>query len=959
MLDEYEKKRDFGRTPEPPPGDAPGDAGALTFVVQKHAARRLHYDFRLELDGVLKSWAVPKGPSLDPTDKRLAVLVEDHPLDYASFEGVIPRGEYGAGQVIVWDAGTYSPDEGGRLSSDDRAEAAERTRAGLARGKLSFTLRGEKMQGSWTLVKSRIGEKEWLLIKHEDEFADPQGDLLADGRSVRTGRTVEDLGAALGEPAAPAGASTPPDLRATLEGVPGARRGPFPRPYAPMLPSLASKPFSHPDWVFEPKLDGVRALAFVQGGRARLLARSGIETTGQYPVLAAEIGRGFRGDVILDGEIVALDDDGRPSFHRLAHRIHLQAEVDVRRAEAEIPLVYYAFDLLYLDGYDLRSVPLERRKRLLEEQLGAAGFGRIVLLPHFEGDGEIAFHAAVEHGFEGVVAKRRGSAYETGRRSPRWLKVKGTSTEDFVIGAYSRGTGNRADTFGALLVGTIGANDQLEYVAHVGTGFDDRLLRELLAQLEPLQSPTCPFTVQPPLKGPTTWVQPVLVAEVKYDQRTPDGSIRSPVFVRLRPDKLPQEAMGSDAEPVEPAAVAVLTDESGTEEAVDRASTPPLHAETEPETCAGRGAGSEAGSPVPLDYGAGSLGTSTQDALDQLAQAGNNLLLEVGGQRIGLTNLDKELWPATERRALTKRDLIAYYAAMAPYLLPHLRDRPLTLIRLPNGIGGQRFYQKHGEELPEFVEMVRHYSKQVSGDQDYLLCNNLPTLLWLGQVAAIELHSSYCRINPEPDAQHLSKVYAGSRENYMRSLLNFPDFVVFDLDPYIYAGTEAPGEEPQLNREAFAKTSETALWLKEILDGLSLRGFLKTTGRTGLHIYVPIRRDLDYDASRALAESITGYLARSHPTDVTVEWSVPRRTGRVFADYNQNARAKTLASIYSPRGTPEASVSVPLGWDELGRVYPTDFTILDVPERLRQLGDLWAGILDAKHDLKALADRVP
>jgi bifunctional non-homologous end joining protein LigD len=949
MLDDYEKKRDFGRTPEPPPGDAPDGRGSLTFVVQKHAARRLHYDFRLELDGVLKSWAVPKGPSLDPADKRLAVLVEDHPLDYASFEGVIPRGEYGAGQVIVWDAGTYSPDEGGRLSFEDRAEAAERARAALARGKLSFTLRGEKLQGSWTLVKSRIGEKEWLLIKHEDGFGDPQADLLADGRSVQSGRTVEDLGAALLEPAAAAVGSTPPNLSATLEGVPGARRGPFPRPFAPMLPSLASKPFSHPDWIFEPKLDGVRALAFVQGSRALLLARSGIETTGQYPVLATELGRHFRRDVILDGEIVALDDDGRPSFHRLAHRIHLQAEVDVRRAEAEIPLVYYAFDLLYLDGYDLRSVPLERRKGLLEEQFGAAGFGRIVLLPHFVGDGEIAFHAAVAHGFEGVVAKRRGSPYEAGRRSRRWLKVKGTSTEDFVVGGYSRGTGNRADTFGALLVGAFGAHDQLEYVAHVGTGFDDRLLRELLARLEPLQSPTCPFTVQPPLKGPTTWVRPELVAEVKYDQRTPDGSIRSPVFVRLRPDKLPREATGSDAEPVEPGTVVA----DGSENAVFTPVLPQGWADGRSE---GLVPAPEAAAPnaVPALHE-----SAIEEILDQLAQAGSSLLLEIEGQRIGLTNLDKELWPATERHALTKRDLIAYYAAMASYLLSHLRDRPLTLIRLPNGIGGQRFYQKHGDELPEFVEMVRHYSKQVDGDQDYLLCNNLPTLLWLGQVAAIELHSSYCRINPEPDAQHLSRVYAGSRENYMRSLLNFPDFVVFDLDPYIYAGTEGPGEEPQLNREAFAKTSETALWLKEVLDGLSLRGFLKTTGRTGLHIYVPIRRDLDYDASRALAESITGYLARSHPADVTVEWSVPRRTGKVFADYNQNARAKTLASIYSPRATPEASVSVPLSWDELGHVYPTNFTILDVPERLRQIGDLWAGILDAKHDLKALAERVP
>jgi bifunctional non-homologous end joining protein LigD len=907
-LSKYDEKRDFQRTPEPP-GKLKSSGGPLTFVVQKHAARRLHYDFRLEVDGVLKSWAVPNGPSLNPADKRLAVQTEDHPLDYASFEGVIPRGEYGGGQVIVWDNGTYSPDEGGKLSFDDRAEAEDRVRQELSKGKLSVFLRGRKLKGSWTLVKTRRSEKDWLLIKHQDELADPQTDILKKDRSVVSRLSIEDLKAGrLPDPTRQAG------LAAGPEDLPGARRASFPRSAAPMLPTLSDGPFSHPDWLFEPKFDGVRAVALIRDGRVKLVSRRGLDPTLQYPSLCEHLAQQPERELVVDGEIVALDEDGRPSFQRLQQRLNLTRDRDIRRAEAQIPLHYFVFDLLYLQGFDLSGVRLDQRKALLESVLVQSETVR--LLEHFEADGNAAYEAAVEHGLEGVVAKHRGSLYEVGRRSRHWLKVKSTRSADFVVAGYTPGKGARARTFGALALGYPDDHGQLVYAGNVGSGFDDRSLADLQRRLDSLKVEVCPFPDKPPVEAGTTWVRPELVAEIKYGQWTRDGRLRAPVFLRLRQDKPAAEAD-------QPAVVSAPVSQAQVSD----------------------GAGS-------------SLETQVQSVLEQLSDEAEKLALRVDGHRIPLTNLDKEFWPAIEqRRALTKRDLIVYFARVATCLLPHLKDRPLTLTRYPDGIHGERFYQKHWEHpLPEFVETVRLFSEHNNADQDYLLCNNLPTLLWLGQIADLELHTWYSRVSPEPDGSHLSNVFTGSEAAIDRSLLNYPDFIVFDLDPYIYSGSEAKGSEPELNRAAFAKTCEVALWLKDILDSLSLSSFVKTTGRTGLHIYVPILRQLDYDAARSAAQAIGQFLMRQHFRDVTMEWAVPKRKGKVFFDHNQNVRGKTLASLYSPRPLPEAAVSMPVRWDELGKIFPTDFTIMTAPERLKETGDLWSAILDAKHDLGALLE---
>jgi bifunctional non-homologous end joining protein LigD len=905
VLDEYRAKRDFTRTAEPAPGAESDHTGPLTFVVQKHAARRLHYDFRLEVDGVLKSWPIPNGPSYTHGEKRLAVMTEDHPLDYATFEGIIPKGEYGGGQVIVWDAGIYAPEDNGKPCFD-RTRAEALVRKGIKQGKLSLFLQGRKLHGGWTLVHTQ--DKNWLFLKKDDSFADPNHDVVAEAASVLSGLTIEDLKAGRLPDPRRSGMLLLDPTHAT-----GARRSPMPRMLSPMLPSLADKPFSHPNWLFEPKLDGYRVIATVADGDVRLASRRGLDCSAEYPWLTDALRLQPYRNAIFDGEIVALDDHGRSSFQLLQNRA----------SEPRPFLLYYAFDVLYRDGYDLRGVPLDQRKELLGNSLIPSD--RVRLVDTYAEDGITLYDAVRSNGMEGIVAKRRDSRYETGKRTDSWLKIKATHSDEFVVGGYTVGSGSRAKTFGSLVVGYYkpGAS-KLTYVGHAGSGFDERSLRTVHGRLTAIRTDTSPFEGEVPTMGvwhrpgkadgPITWVMPELVAQVKYAERTQEGILRAPVYLGLREDK--------DARDV--TAVEVV---------------PPPSSEDPP------------GDTPPTG------GRPTDDIVEALLDhRGEKLTLKVEGHDIAFSNLNKVFWPAHgDQRPLTKRDLVVYYARVAPYLLPHLRDRPLTLVRFPNGIHGGSFYQKHyAQPLPSYVDTVWLYSDHNKGDGEYLLANNLPTLLWLGQVADIELHTWYSRVNPAGDGQGRPTTFAGSMENMQRSLLNYPDFVVFDLDPYLYSGKEARGAEPELHAEGFAATSQVALWLKEMLDGLGLASFVKTTGRTGLHIYVPIVRNLDYHATHTISETLARFLVQQHPNEVTIEWAVDKRRGKVFADYNQNVRGKTLASIYSPRVLPWAAVSMPLRWDEVGKVFPTDFTILSAPDRLREVGDLWSNVLDSKHDLAGL-----
>jgi bifunctional non-homologous end joining protein LigD len=881
MLEQYQEKRDFRRTSEPDP-QVQGGEGPLIFVVQKHAARRLHYDFRLELDGVLKSWAVPKGPSLDPSQKRLAAMVEDHPFDYHSFEGVIPKGQYGGGEVIVWDRGTYSPDEGGELSFNDHGKAAEEARDGLSKGKLSFTLRGHKLKGSWTLVKMAKREKDWLLIKHRDDYADADRDILKDEVSAISGLTIDDLKSGKKPEDAEGTSANPAEL-------PGARKSRFPSSVKPMLATPVSKAFNDPDWLFEPKLDGYRAIAFVKEGEARLHSRRGLDISTKYSSLLPELQQQPAAELILDGEIIALDEKGRSCFQCLQQ--YLKAMQGRAHTEPSIPLVYYIFDILYLDGYDLREVPLSNRKDLLQATLKTSEHIRVV--DFYEKEGKTVYKAAIDNGLEGAIAKQRHSIYETGKRSRSWLKVKPVLTGDFVITGYNRGSSSRANTFGALLLGYYDDEGNLVYSGHVGSGFDEQALNDLRQRLDKLITDDCPFLDLPPLNAPTTWVSPELVAEVKYEEVTQDGYLRIPVFLRLRDDKPAGEVH---------------------------------HPEPTLST------------PVEVGIPRVTKKDATEEMLAQIGNDKDSFSLKVEDEEVGLTNLGKELWPD-----ITKRDLITYLVKVSPYILPHLKDRPLTFSRYPDGVSGEHFYQRHWDNpLPPFVDKVNLPSEHGTRRRDYMICNNLATLLWLGQLANLEIHTWFSRVVAMPDLP------AGSEVDY---LIQRPDFIIFDIDPYLYSGNEAEGAEPELNPDAFNKGCQATLWLKEVLDDLSLFSFVKTSGRTGLHIYVPILRQFDYGAVRSAARTIGRFLHQKHPEDITLDWAVEKRTGKVFIDYNQNVRGKTLASIYSPRPSSEATVSIPLRWNELGKVYPTDFTILNVPDRLAAIGEIWAGILEAKSDL--------
>jgi bifunctional non-homologous end joining protein LigD len=878
-LGEYSAKRSFKATPEPAPAVPAGRDGPLMFVIQQHSATRLHYDFRIECDGVLMSWAVPKGPSLDPAEKRLAVRTEDHPFDYGSFEGIIPAGQYGAGEVIVWDCGVYSPDEDDETWFHDRARAEQLVREGLGAGKLSLLLRGEKVKGSFALVRTK-DSKTWLLIKHKDRFV-AKGALAAQERSVLSGVTVAEMTA------------VPVQRIPAARLVPSGDKRPLPDKLAPMHAEPGDAVFNSPDWMWEPKLDGYRALAIIDQYGVKLRSRRGLELGQDFPRLVVELGRQAVDSMVLDGEIVAFDASGKPSFGAMQNR-----GSGAERA------VFYCFDLLYFAGVDLRKATYADRRRYLAQCLLPSP---LVQLVHAEDDGLALHKAAMESGFEGLIGKRKNSMYEAGKRSSAWLKVKATNTADFVIGGYTKGKGARAP-LGALLLG-YWQGKKLRFASHVGSGFDDKTLARTLQLLEPLRRKSNPFAETPQLNAPASWVEPRLVAEVKFQGWTDDHHLRAPVFLRLRDDIEPSE--------------------------VHR------QAKVKSEAPGPRG--------------------EIEQVLDQLRAGKPALTLAVGEHQIKLTHLDRVYWPADpalKQPPLTKRDLLRYFAQVSPFILPHLADRPLTMIRMPAGIHGQRFFQKHWEqERPRFAQTITLFSSSKSESHEYLLCNNLPTLLWLAQSGTLEFHVWHSRAKPGPDAKGKGTDYASSERSLEASVLNYPDYVVFDIDPYIYSGKEAKGAEPELNTVAFEKGKEVAFWLRELLQSLSMESIVKTSGKTGLHVFVPIRRTIDFDAAREVSEKVGRHLMRLHPKDITLEWSVPKRSGKIFMDYNMNVRGKTLNVAYSPRGAPGAPVSMPLTWEELAKAHPLDFRLTNAAERLARTGDRWRDALKDKQGLEQALHR--
>jgi bifunctional non-homologous end joining protein LigD len=627
-LKEYSRKRSFKKTPEPEPR-VQSTPGGNYFCVQRHDATRLHYDFRLEVDGTLKSWAVPKGPSLEPLAKHLAMHVEDHPLDYGSFEGNIPKGEYGGGSVMLWDRGSYD------LLGDAPALAQ------IEHGDFKFRLHGEKLRGEFALVLMRGRGKgnEWLLIKKKDAEAKPGWNIEDYARSVLTGRTQQEIAEGL----PPATSHQPPATN--LGAIEGAVQSPMPRTVSPMLATIATRPPSGDVWLYEVKWDGVRALCFIDLDQAdsqlRIFSRTQKRCEQQYPELSVLPRQVKASQAILDGEIAVLDDQGRSSFSLIQPRISVADANAIAHLSRSTPVHLFLFDLLYLDGYDLRGATLDERKRLLAEIVTPSE--RIHVSDYFTVDGSAMLEAARGHGLEGIVAKARSSKYE-GRRSRDWLKIKINTTDDFVIGGFTHG---ERDYFSSLVLGRYDG-EKLVHAGQVGTGFNEKSLKEIFSKLEPLITKKSPFAGKVKALRDVTWVKPELVAEIKYLEITPDGLLRAPVFIALRTDKHPKEYQG---------------DEEYKEHGEYKVDKGPL---------------------IP-------------------AKSPAEVTLEIEGHRLKLTNLNKVFYPG---EGITKRDVINYYDAVAPLILPHLRDRPLSLKRYPNGINEQFFFQKDAEgKVPEWVRL--------------------------------------------------------------------------------------------------------------------------------------------------------------------------------------------------------------------------------------------------------------
>ena len=851
-LEEYAKKRRFENTPEPAPGGRRGSGNY--FCVQRHDATRLHYDFRLEIDGVLKSWAVPKGPTLDPAVKHFAAHVEDHPLEYGDFEGNIPAGNYGAGSVMLWDRGTFE-----LLGGVAGAEQ-------LARGDLKFRLHGEKLNGDFALVhmKGRGKSNDWLIIKKRDQFAALGWDVEAHSTSVLSGRTQQEIAQNLparqskrntagaadrvwtsSRPArrggraeaAAAAQARPAKEPAAIDWtkIRGARAAEMPTALAPMLATLADQPPRGAEWLFEVKWDGVRAIAFIENQEIRVASRSGARCERQYPELAVIPHQVAAERAVLDGEIAVLDAKGVSQFHLIQPRIANTDPNTIAHLARSHPAVYFVFDLLYLDGYDLRRVSLAERRKLLEQMVTPGGALR--LSEAFPGAGAELLEAAREHGLEGVVAKHAASGYES-RRSREWLKIKITGDREFVIGGFTAPEGARS-YFGALVLGEYDEGE-LRWVGNVGTGFDQKLLEQVHARLQPLIVSECPFRQRPAPDRGMTWVKPELVCQVKYASWTPERHLRAPVFLGLREDKQAAEV-----------------------------------------------------GPEPEEL---------------LAAGEKEATREIDGHTLKFTNLGKVFYPD---EGYTKRDVLNYYSRVAHLIVPHLRDRPLSLKRYPDGIQKEYFFQKNvHEHFPDWLRTERIESEHTAKPIRYCFAEDRAGLLYLVNLGCID-HNPWMSRSPR---------------------LDYPDYVLIDLDP---------------QECSYDRIVEAALVVKDLLDRIGLTGYPKTTGGDGMHVYVPVEPVYTFDETRAVAELLARLADSGHPGLFTMPRTVSKREkDRVYFDYMQNAKSKTIAAPYVLRAYPGAPVATPLEWSEVRPgLRPAQFNIENAPDRFAEKGDLFGGVL--------------
>lgn len=845
----YQEKRDFQKTPEPR-GKPHAQAG-FSYVIQKHAARRLHYDFRLELDGVLLSWAVPKGPSLDPKVKRLAVQTEDHPVEYGSFEGIIPKGEYGGGTVMLWDQGTWEPE------GDPRQD--------YRKGRLSFTLHGKRLKGKWHLVRTR-GAKDsgqnWLLFKGSDRSAVGDGESLVEtaDRSVATHRTMPEIAEddrssihssksrkhrPKGSVLAPrsVSAAARPDLATASRS-----------PRAPAILEVQKATLSRDvpegeEWLHEIKLDGYRVLAHLEKPDVQLMTRSGKDFGSKTPALARELSELASKGTVLDGEIVVLRDDGVSDFQRLQNALGATTRGEI---------LYCAFDLLFLEGRDLRDRPLRERKQLLKDLLSRGPeLAHVRLSDHVIGSGPKFFTSACEAGLEGIVSKRIDAPYRAGR-SLEWLKIKCSARQEFVIGGFSEPSGSRSH-LGAILIG-VWKDRELAYSGKVGTGFTEASLAELHGQLSGLERKKSPF-VNPPRGAESRgvhWVSPQLVAEIEFTEFTNDGRLRHPVFRGLRQDKPAREVVREHSLPSPPSRRA-------TKKRSPNRATP----SSAPELPA-----------LPAGF--------------------------------SLTHSDRVLYP---EQGITKQQLAEYTVLVAPYMLPHVSERPLTLVRCPGGQQKACFFQKHAQKgQPQEIRLFSN--GESDGAADFMFIRDLEGLLALCQMGVLEIHTWGSHV------RNLEK----------------PDLLVFDLDP-----------DPSVSWE---RVVEGARLIRSLFERLELESFVKTTGGKGLHVCVPIRPRLEWDDVKEFCRSLAESLVLHAPDRYVATVSKAKRRGKIFVDYLRNGRGATFIAPYSTRARPGAPVAVPVSWQELDRVRSDSFTLETLPKRLAALtGDPWQRISELKQTL--------
>lgn len=929
----YNKKRNFKDTPEPS-GKGSKAAPKLSFVVQRHKASHLHYDFRLEMQGVLKSWAVPKGPSLNPQDKRLAMMVEDHPYNYKDFAGIIPEGNYGAGIVEIWDHGTLTD-----LEHSDKALSEKKLLAGLKAGNLKFVLSGKKLKGEFALVKlhGKEGENSWLLIKHNDKYAvhEPYSSEEQTPKNSPINKWLKEH--AKDKPAKKTAlkkVSTPkeeapeekPLKKKAKKYLPGETRK-LAHYITPMLAKETSEPFSDKDWIYEIKWDGYRAIAEVKGADVQLYSRNGNTFNTSYPVVVEAL-RHMKLHAVLDGEVVVVDENGRSDFQLLQHY------------EDSYPTEYRVFDVLSINGKNTCELPLTDRKALLKKLLKKNDI--VKYSEHIAEKGVAFFEAAKSKDLEGIIAKKADSLYYPGKRTNEWLKIKHHQSQEAIIAGFTEPGGSRK-YFGALVLG-IREGDALKYVGHTGSGFDTETLKEMSGKLEKLVTGKSPFKEKVKTNMPVTWVKPVLVCEIKYSELTTDGMMRHPIFLRLRDDKKAKDITMENTRTVKPlkqtstkakaamkkgSAVKASAKKGLVKSAVKKSSTVKAQATKtapaktrEPKTAEKKASAVKASAKKAASANAPKKTVDAKKASHLVKTTDEGQYMAFGSTKVKVTNLQKIFWPD---EGITKGDVINYYISVSKYIMPYLIDRPESLKRNPHGIGDKGFFHKDaGDEAPSWVKSKSVFSESAGKDIDYILCNNQATLTYLNNLGCIEINPWHSTI------QALDK----------------PDYMIIDLDPS--------------EKNTFEQVIETAQVIHEIFDKAGADSFCKTSGATGLHIYVPMGKKYTYEQVKDFAHLVCILAQEQLPNFTSLERNLQKRGNKmIYLDHLQNRRGQTISCAYSLRPHPGATVSMPLQWKEVKTgLSPSQFNIHNALKRIGKTGDLFTPILgkaiDLKNCLKAL-----